>query len=301
MLQIAADTWGIKGQSFLVLYGGLCVVCGAVLMAWRSAILGKARRVREHPTEYELAMLNGGPELAVTAAAAKLSGEAVLEPGDGRHTLRVALSADDRADPLERELLDTAARAPDTPFRDVRAAVARGPAAQAMATRLVKRGLMLSPAQRAQLNRLWLWALPVFGLGAARLIAGVNNHKPVGDLTVILLVVAGSLFMLRAGGRWTTRAGDKILDSRRVSQRGWMAKPEQITPALAVALFGGGALWALDPTFAAATAMPRGAIAGWASGSGGTYFGGGGGGFGGGCGGGGGGCCGGGGGGGCGG
>jgi uncharacterized protein (TIGR04222 family) len=296
MLHIAADTWGIKSQSFLILYLGVCVVGAVALVAWRSAILGQARRVRAHPTDYELAMLNGGPGLAVTAAAAKLRGESVLEPGDARHALRVDLSAYERDDPLERELLETAAHDPQTPFRHVRAAVARGPAAQEMATRLAKQGLMLTPARRAQLGRLWLWGLPVFVLGVARLIAGVNNHKPVGDLTVILFVVAIGIFNLRARGRWTTRAGEEVLQSRRVSQRGWTDRPGQITPALAVALFGGAALWAIDPTFAAATAMPRGAVAGWSTwsqgggGCGGSAGSGGFGGFGGGCGGGGGGC-----------
>src|SRR6202012_4938228 len=89
MLHFASDTWGIKGQTFLLLYGGLCVVWGAVLLGWRSQVLGQGRKSTFPPGDYEPPLLSGGPERAVTAAAARLRAEEALEPGDGRHTLRV--------------------------------------------------------------------------------------------------------------------------------------------------------------------------------------------------------------------
>jgi uncharacterized protein (TIGR04222 family) len=272
MLHIAADTWGIKSQTFLWLYGGLCVVWGVALVWWRSNILGRDSRSKWRPADYELALLSGGPELAVTAAAARLRADGALEPGDRRHTLRANLDAPARQDTLEREVLAAATGSPHITFRRLRAEVARGPAVNGMAAHLIKEGLLLSAAQRAQLRWLWASSLPLLALGVARLVAGVNNHKPVTYLVFIILAVFA--FPLIVGGRrrWTTNRGERLLELRRLSQRGWRAKPEQITPALAVALFGGGALWALDPAFAAAMAMPRGTVAGWASGSG-TYYG----------------------------
>ena len=145
MLRIAADTWGIKGQTFLLLYGGLCVVWGGSLLAWRSQVLGPGRKSTYHPADYQLAMLSGGPELAVTAAAARLRADEALEPGERPHTLRVNPDAPAREDALEREVLAAAARSSDATFRRLRAEVARGPAIRAMASRLAKHGLLLSP------------------------------------------------------------------------------------------------------------------------------------------------------------
>ena len=295
MLHIAADTWGIRSQTFLWLYGGLCVLWGVGVMAWRSRILGRGGKSKWRPADYELALLSGGPQLAVTAAAARLRADEALEPGDRRHTLRTNRQAPERQDKLEREVLAAAARSPHTTFRRLRAEVARGPAIRGMSAHLVKEGLLLSSARRTQLRWLWTSMVPLLALGVARLIAGLNHHKPVTYLLFIILALVAFPLILGGRRRWTTAAGEELVESRRLSQRNWRANPGQITPALAVALFGGGALWALDPAFAAAMAMPRGSVAGWASGSGGYYGGGGGCGSGGcgggGCGGGGGGGC----------
>ena len=49
MLHIAADTWGITGQTFLVLYGGLCIVWGLALLGGAHTSWGHARSRRITP------------------------------------------------------------------------------------------------------------------------------------------------------------------------------------------------------------------------------------------------------------
>jgi hypothetical protein len=88
MLHIAADTWGIKSQTFLWLYGGLCAVWGVMVFGWRSNILGRGKKSKWHPADYELALLSGGPELA--AFLDSLRGRAPSPPGFDGGDLAVA-------------------------------------------------------------------------------------------------------------------------------------------------------------------------------------------------------------------
>ncbi|HEV7882351.1 MAG TPA: hypothetical protein VGO81_02210, partial [Solirubrobacteraceae bacterium] len=79
-----AMTWGITGPQFLWFYGGLCAVVSAAIWRVRRGVLG-AKQHSNDPTPdiglYKMALLNGGPQLAITTAATKLHQEGVLAEG----------------------------------------------------------------------------------------------------------------------------------------------------------------------------------------------------------------------------
>jgi uncharacterized protein (TIGR04222 family) len=286
----ASDTWGISGISFLWIYGLLGVGCIGLVWLGRRRLLEAPRR--SHPQSaglgpYELAVLNGGPTLAVTAAASRLRSAAALEPGEWRHTLQVSGSLSANADPLEREVFEAVHREPGIAIRQLRAAVVAGPAAAALTRRLTAEGLLLDPRRARLLRWIWLSLLPLLGFGIARLVAGTENNKPIGYLAVMLcwLLIAIGLFATRHPR--ATNDGVAALEAQRSTRATWRLAPADIPSSLAVALFGGAALWLIDPAFAAAWSVPRERAAAYISNYAGGYgYGGcGGGGGGGGCGG----------------
>lgn len=283
MREIAANTWGISGSDFLVVYGALVVAWGLALWLYRRYLLRGTDTGGDELSEYELAALNGGAELAVTAAAARLRSFGVLEPGYRPRTLRVSGRLAPRADPLEREVFDAVSREPDIPIRELRRSAARGPAASGIVDGLIGDGLMLAPRAVRQLRWLWVWGTPVLALGVARLIAGSHNHKPIGYLAVMVTWVVVAIGWLAVRRDRATSAGQAELEEQREEERHWRSTPSEIAPSLAVALFGGGALWVIDPAFAAALSVPRekaagllGTYAGYGAGCGGGGGGGGG-------------------------
>ena len=116
-----ATTWGIGGPAFLGGYAVLCLL-GAIAVAWAAR---SPRRPREHPMNdvpepgvYELAMLGGGAQLAITAAATKLHEDGVLVSGDDGLSVVGRLAPG--ADPLERELVAVVGARPEITFAEVR-------------------------------------------------------------------------------------------------------------------------------------------------------------------------------------
>ena len=112
--------------------------------------------------------------------------------------------------------------------------------------------------------------LVVAALGVVRVMAGYANGRPVVFLiiAVVLVFVAGLLLVAMAPRR--TRAGDALL--RRLAADHHLLSPsmrpdwEVYGPAgaaLAVGVFGVGALWAADPAFATELAAQRAASAGY--------------------------------------
>jgi uncharacterized protein (TIGR04222 family) len=296
MVISAANTWGISGSGFLWIYGGLCALSTLGLWAWRRDLLAPQGAAPSHrpPGTYELAILNRGPELAVTAAAARLRDAHVLEPGQRRHTLQVSGKPSRGADRLEREVFEAVVRRPGITIRRLRRDVSAGPAATALTRRVVDDGLLLNHWSSRWVNTMWVWVLPLLGLGIARLVAGLGNHKPIGYLFGLLCFVVLLGAWLVMGRQRTTKAGAERLDSARRRERGWRDAPAKASSSRVVALFGGSALWAIDPAFASACSAPRERAAGWVgtyTGMGGSGCGGGGSYGGGGCGGAGGGGC----------
>jgi uncharacterized protein (TIGR04222 family) len=67
-------TWGISGPTFLWLYAAAFLATACVVWLRRKSLLNaqEGRAPSGTPDVYELAMLNGGPPLAITIATAKL-------------------------------------------------------------------------------------------------------------------------------------------------------------------------------------------------------------------------------------
>jgi uncharacterized protein (TIGR04222 family) len=84
-------TWGIAGTDFLWGYGALCVVALATI-GWLSLSMRGPRATTDagvpaEPDLYALAMLSGGPQLAITSAATQLHRDGHLRPGTVADTL----------------------------------------------------------------------------------------------------------------------------------------------------------------------------------------------------------------------
>ncbi|MDQ6778374.1 MAG: TIGR04222 domain-containing membrane protein [Actinomycetota bacterium] len=271
MVISAANTWGISGSGFLEIYGGLCALWALALWAWRKDLIAPegAMAPKRNLGTYELAVLNGGPELAVMAAAARLRAAHVLEPGKERHTLQIKASPSRGADRLEREVFEAVVRQPGIAIKQLRREIGAGPEATAVTRRLVEEGLLLDTWSFRWVKTMWIWVLPLLGLGIARIIAGLHNHKPVGYLfgLICVAVVIGAWLVM--GRQRTTQTGAAELRGERVRARNWRAAPAKASPSRVVALFGGSALWAIDPAFASACSAPRERAAGWV----GTYAG----------------------------
>ncbi len=262
-LPMVADTWGISGGSFLALYAGIAaavfagtwLLCRALARAPVSANgLGSASGGALTPEE--VALLRGGPPLAVTVAALDLRSGGALEPLEGhRGRMRAAGSGPPSGNPLAGALWDAVATAGRPVWApQLRRQLAHGPVMAEMRSDLRRRGLLLSSSVRRAIRALGLLPLAVIALGVARLVAGSSNGKPVGYLTLELCaVVAGWIWLLVKSPRQSD-AGRKAL-----------AAVERARPstgrgdaAMSVALSGTGVLWASDPAFAQGWGVPVG-------------------------------------------
>jgi uncharacterized protein (TIGR04222 family) len=287
MVTISSDTWGIGGPTFLSLYAGLCVLVLAAAWIYQRRLRGggEPRGGRSevdlyNPDIYDLAMLGGGPALATTTAAARLRQDGLLRPGSLPGTLqapRGLLHAEAqlaaRAEPLERAVFEAVVQTPDIAAAMLCRALEESAPMVERRDRLTACGLLLDESAAARLRRaLWTAGGGVIAIGIARLVAGLDGGHPVGFLVIALVTVAGvSLYVARRCPR-TTLAGGALL-SRRRRDNSSLKSSSAASPEipLAVALFGTGALWIADPSFATAWGAPREAAygAGWGSGGGG--------------------------------
>ena len=296
----SGDTWGISSSTFLLAYIVLAaaVVVGSVRTRRALTDVFAERppgRVDTRP--YDVAFLNGGPDLALTAALSAMHRTGTIGTA-GRGVVVTTARPDARADELERAVHHAAATA--VPRRQLAAAGGVASALHRIEQRLIAAGLLLSGERRARIRLVGGWVLVVAALGLVRIVAGVANGRPVGFLIilVVLLLVVGVLLVVRVPRR--TRGGDALL--RRLAADHHALAPsmrpdwEVYGPAgaaLSIGVFGVGALWAADPAFATELAAQRAAsqsaaggyAGGGDSGSGGGDSGGGGGCGGGGCGG----------------
>jgi uncharacterized protein (TIGR04222 family) len=258
MVGVAADTWGISGTNFLLIYLGLAAVTAIAIAVRRRALLGSPFGGRDTSLlDYQLALLNGGPELAVMVAVARLRGAHVLAPGPEAKTLRIHSRPKRELDPLEREVFMQVSNNPDLTTRDIRVEVATGPTVAELEQVMRADGLLVDRKTARQLWLLCLWPLPLLALGIVRLIDGAHNHKPIGYLTVLVIAMAAAMVWLAFTRPRATAKGMAALESAQRQRANWRRAPRDIAPGLAVALFGGAALWAVDPSFAAACSIPR--------------------------------------------
>jgi uncharacterized protein (TIGR04222 family) len=266
-------TWGISGPTFLWLYAGLCVAAAvAIRWRWQQALGPKPIAESAELDAYRLATINGGPQLAITAAATRLHKSGVLSEGDSKRTLVTDGRLDWKADDLEQAVFDAVEREPQIKTSALRRQLVDSPAAKNLVSRLTDVGLLLKPDVIAGLRRLSFGGVALVALGAARIWAGVENDAPVIYLTMMVVAVAFATFWQARQRPWATARGRALVDRER-ERRSELSKggARAAEMPMAVALFGGGALWLAEPAIASAWSVPR--ESGWGSlgNGGGTY------------------------------
>jgi uncharacterized protein (TIGR04222 family) len=261
-----AMTWGVTGPQFLWFYGGLCAAAAGAIWHVRRRVLGAPQRSNDPTPDiglYKMALLNGGPQLAITTAATKLHQEGVLAEGDEPRTHVVAGPLNPGADPLERAVFDSVRPEPGISTELLRGELADSDPIRWMTTELRDAGLLLDEDAARRLRWLWVWGALIALLGAARIVAGLEHDAAIGYLTIMVVaVVAATIWLIRRRTTMTARGHD-IVRARREDREDLRRVPLATESAMAVALFGGGALWLADPGLASTLDVPREDIAGW--------------------------------------
>jgi len=260
-------TWGISGGSFLWLYAALCVATAVGVYLLRRGLLNAAAGAPTIPelAVYELALLNGGPQLAITSAAAKLHNDGAVATGAKDKTI-VAVTRPADGDELEHEVYSAVERTSAISSRALRRELEQCGTIRHMATKLTDAGLLLGEGRRALVNSLWLAGAAIAAVGVARIVAGMLNGRAVGFLVVIVFAVGLATMRFARPCTYATARGLKLLDGRRGGSTTIAHTPVGAEIPLAVALYGTGVLWAADPGIASAWAVPREHA--WASGGG---------------------------------
>jgi len=275
-------TWGLSGPTFLWLYAGLGVaIAVAIRLQWQRALGPRPSADSVDLDAYRLAMINGGPQLAITAAAARLQKDGALHAGSGTRTLAVGGELDEAADGLERAVYTAVEREPDIRTSTLRVELEDSEPIKRLTSRLTDAGLLVRPEVSAKLRRLSLLGVGLVLFGAAPSWAGTANDAPIGYLAILVIAVAGATYWLLRQKPWATARGRGLLSRQRNKRKDLEGGGMGAEFPLAIALFGGAALWAVEPAIASAWSVPREGGSGWSSGGGGTYGCGGGGGWGG--------------------
>jgi uncharacterized protein (TIGR04222 family) len=250
-------TWGMSGPEFLWLYGALCVAATIWVVVWRRAAGGPVPPGADPDLGiHELAMLGGGPQLAITSAATQLMRDGALRRGPSDGLLEAAGELPEDADPLERAVFETVARRPGMSVDAMRAEVVKSDVLLTMKAELVAAGLLLSDGAARLLRWRWLIGAALAALGAARLWAGVDGDDPVGFLLVMVMIVCYSTQDVFRNRPVATRHGDAIVDRWRAECGDPKTQAVAGDRALTAALFGGAALWFAEPDIASALGLP---------------------------------------------
>jgi uncharacterized protein (TIGR04222 family) len=209
------QTWGISGPRFLAIYAvllALTVLVAAIDRRRRTG--GPVRMDPGMPLDaYEVAVLNGGEQLAATAAVANLRKAGALRvDGDA---VEPAGPLPPGAHPIERAVYDSVLRGERRRAAFVPVLARNVRELGEIRGRLVQLGLLWDRGPARRMRALLFWFVPVLGLGLARLAAGLANDRPVEFLVVLLLVTVGLALGMSKPPSGRTRAGSRLLDGLR--------------------------------------------------------------------------------------
>ncbi|MDY7088914.1 MAG: TIGR04222 domain-containing membrane protein [Actinomycetota bacterium] len=266
------DTWGISGPAFLTYFIAAGVAIAIIASFHRRALFrGDRGATVDSLGPQQVAYLNGGDRLAVYSSLGGLRAAGAIGTGAGRTLVQTGpLPAG--VTPLDSAIHNAAARGVRS--RDLHDDQWVASALEQLRDHLERNGLAVS-AGRTREARLWaLGGVALVVVGIARIVAGASNNKPV--LFMIFATIAAfilTLTLLR-GRRYATDAANR-------SMRDLRRKHDHLAPrhnpsyatygatgaAMGVALYGGAALYSMDPAFAAEAEVQRIAATGGASGS----------------------------------
>lgn len=261
----AAETWGINGSDFSRAYLVLALVAlGASWLWWRRHIARPAADAVGRLDPIELAYVSGGRRRALYTALAALRVAGAIELG--RRDRLVVRPPSRAVSPAEALHADSHALvlAVSAALAEGRAAdrLHRVPAVAAVLRRvraeLQRRRWLRTSRQRWRVRRAGTPLLTVALLGAARVVAGLANHKQVWGVGVVSIAAVSIAAVFATDTPTQTPAATRFLRRLRDRNRhllpgesaSWARKADNAV--LGVALFGGAALWTFDATFATA-------------------------------------------------
>lgn len=222
------------GGPFLILYLVLLVtvvIAGILIPAWH---LPEGRRQKVSDPD-QLAFLSGGrARFADSIVARLLAGRSLVMNGKDKLDVRMG----NGASAAENSVL-----ALTSPLDWTRIERTLRPTADSLSDRLQSAGLMLTGAERSNLR---YWALlPYFTLlmfGATKWFIGEARERPIGFLTVLLIVTAVLALIRALTIPKLTGAGIAALGDAREEADRIRRAPLAGEVGLAVALFGTGVL-----------------------------------------------------------
>ncbi|MDE2595562.1 MAG: TIGR04222 domain-containing membrane protein [Sphingomonadales bacterium] len=222
----------MMGGPFLLLYAVLFVIAvmaGFLLAEWLRPDGSGGGLVTGAD---ELAYLACGRVRLAEATITHLMAEREIELTD-KGALRM------RPTPAQRSAAERRVLALASPAKWKDAVAALQDEASVIDARLVRRGLLMDAASRAQ-HRFWQ-VMPygaLFLFGAAKWGVGTMRDRPVGFLTMALVVTAACGIIRFVTARPFTRAGQAVVIEARRSAERMRSAHRQEEAGLAVALFG---------------------------------------------------------------
>lgn len=222
------------GTAFLVLYGGLFLsacILSSIIADW----LRPAGRPGTVGDADEIAVLFGKKDRFPEMVGARLlARDAIVVEKNELHVMPGASAQN----PAESAVL-----ALPSPFKWPEMQRVTRPMADRTEAGLVERGLLM---QRAEARILGIWsAIPLallIGFGALKHDVGVARDRPVGFLTVFMIITAVVALLRVFGIDRRTKAGIAAWQDARFASSRLRAAPTRDEAAMAVALFGTGVL-----------------------------------------------------------
>ncbi|MCO8276358.1 TIGR04222 domain-containing membrane protein [Actinoplanes sp. TRM 88003] len=266
------DTWGISGPTFLTYFIGATIAIAIIAAVHRKALFRGDRSARvDNLGPQQVAYLNGGDRLAIYSSMGGLRAAGALGTGPGRILVRTG-PLPSGVTPLDSAVYNAAGNGVRT--RDLPNDQWVASAVEQLRDNLERTGLAVSAGKMRE-ARLWVLAgLALVAIGIARVVAGIGNDKPVTFIVIATIAAFVVTLTLLRTRRWATDAAHKGLRDLRYKHN-YLApsnSPSYATygatgAAMGVALYGGAALYSMDPAFAAEAEVQRIAATGGAAGS----------------------------------
>lgn len=239
------DPWGVSGPEFIRLYLVGLAVAALFALVVRQFVRSSGKRsgqgagaISQPLTSNEVAYLAGGSARVAEAAVARLIGAGLLHPSRGGDVSAVGdAGGAGVADAVDRTVLTDVTRFGRRSIRVLVDRTRRSDAVRAVGVGLADKGLLVEESSAR--GRAWIGVLPIlalFAAGVVRWANGLSEDRPVGWLSVLLvltMVVAWVAWsrLRKPAGRATRRGTEALRGAARdgadpVALRGFGAYPD---------------------------------------------------------------------------